>query len=116
MTDKPDKKYDYIRICLGYPNKKDSTRIIWRKWNGVKTGRFETDLFGEIHCYAIDVWEWVRWNQHLSPALNLKKVLTLNLKRKYWEQIRDGEKHMEYREIKPYWTKRLLGTPPPTGN
>ncbi len=33
--------------------------------------------------------------------------LILNLKKKYFDQIKSGVKHFEYREVKPYWTKRL---------
>lgn len=36
------------------------------------------------------------------------KVLKLPVKRKYFEQIRDGTKKEEYRECKPFWDKRLL--------
>ena len=111
------KEYDYIKICLGYPNKDDADRIIWRKWNGVKTGTYDTELFGNLCCYAVDVSKMCYENQHLAPqvvgfSVNnkfiYKSVLTLNLKRKYFEQIHDGEKLNEYREIKPYWTKRLF--------
>lgn len=35
------------------------------------------------------------------------KVLTLNLDKIYFEQIKKGEKVEEYRECKPYWDKRL---------
>lgn len=35
------------------------------------------------------------------------KILHLNLKKKYFEQILSGEKKFEYREIKKYWIKRL---------
>ncbi len=35
--------------------------------------------------------------------------LTLNLKAKYWHQIKRGEKKFEYRLATPYWTKRLKG-------
>lgn len=35
-------------------------------------------------------------------------TLTLSLKRKWFEMIRDGVKLEEYREIKPYYEKRLL--------
>lgn len=34
-------------------------------------------------------------------------MLTFNLKKKWYEKIRSGEKTIEYREVKPYWTKRL---------
>lgn len=37
----------------------------------------------------------------------MKNVLTLNVKKIYFDQIASGEKQFEYREIKPYWTKRL---------
>jgi len=102
------REYDYIKICLGYPKERDEGRIIWRKWNGVATGKWETDLFGFIECYAIDLGVNVYENQHLAPTQWGKKVLTLNLKSKYWHQIKDYEKNWEYREIKPYWTKRLF--------
>lgn len=34
-------------------------------------------------------------------------MLTFNLKKEWYEKIRRGEKTIEYREMKPYWTKRL---------
>ena len=42
------------------------------------------------------------------------KILHLTLKKKWFDEILVGTKNTEYREIKPYWTKRLLnkdGTP-----
>lgn len=35
-------------------------------------------------------------------------VLHLTLKKKWFDMIASGEKKEEYREIKPYWIKRLL--------
>ena len=40
--------------------------------------------------------------------MSYKKILTLHLKRKYWEQIRDGKKKYEYRLDTRYWRKRIL--------
>ncbi len=37
------------------------------------------------------------------------RVLRLNLKRKWWQQIRDGKKHCEMRRVTPYWKKRIGG-------
>lgn len=37
-----------------------------------------------------------------------KRILTLRLKRKYWEQIRDGDKPVEYRIASDYWERRLF--------
>ncbi|MHA4987022.1 ASCH domain-containing protein [Cetobacterium somerae] len=37
------------------------------------------------------------------------KILTLNLKREYFEQIKSGIKTEEYRLCTPYWQKRLEG-------
>lgn len=34
-------------------------------------------------------------------------MLTLPIKKKWFDMIKSGEKKEEYREIKPYWTKRL---------
>ena len=34
-------------------------------------------------------------------------MLTFNLKRIWFDKIKNGEKVHEYREVKPYWTKRL---------
>lgn len=39
-----------------------------------------------------------------------KKVLDLVLKAKWYDMIAEGKKREEYREIKPYWCKRLLNT------
>jgi hypothetical protein len=36
------------------------------------------------------------------------KTLHLNLKKKWFDMIASGEKKEEYREIKPYWDKRLV--------
>jgi hypothetical protein len=37
----------------------------------------------------------------------MKRVLHLNLRRKYFAQIAAGTKHIEYREQTPYWKTRL---------
>ena len=37
------------------------------------------------------------------------KILHLTLKKKWFDLINSGEKTIEFREIKPYWTKRLEG-------
>lgn len=37
------------------------------------------------------------------------KILTLNLKKEYFEQIKSGQKKFEYRLKKDFWTKRLSG-------
>lgn len=37
-------------------------------------------------------------------------MLTLPIKKKWFDMIASGEKKEEYREIKPYWTKRLFKT------
>ena len=36
------------------------------------------------------------------------KILDLVLKHKWYDMIASGEKREEYREIKPYWFKRLI--------
>lgn len=37
-------------------------------------------------------------------------ILHLNLKKKWYEMIESGIKKEEYREIKPYWIKRLCAS------
>lgn len=37
------------------------------------------------------------------------KVLHLNLKKEWYNMIESGDKCEEYREIKPFWEKRLIG-------
>jgi len=34
-------------------------------------------------------------------------MLIFPLKKEWYEKIKSGEKTIEYREVKPYWTKRL---------
>lgn len=34
-------------------------------------------------------------------------MITFNLKKEWYERVRSGEKEVEFREVKPYWTKRL---------
>jgi len=36
------------------------------------------------------------------------KILHLTLKKQWFDMIAIGEKREEYREIKPYWNKRLI--------
>ena len=40
-------------------------------------------------------------------------TITTQLEREYFEQIVDGTKRIEYRAIKPYWTKRLSAVTTP---
>lgn len=35
-------------------------------------------------------------------------MLTFNLKKEWFEKIKSGEKTHEYREVKPYWTNRIM--------
>lgn len=37
------------------------------------------------------------------------RILHLTLKKQWFDMIADGEKREEYREMKPYWHKRLVG-------
>jgi hypothetical protein len=37
-----------------------------------------------------------------------KKILHLTIMKKWFDEIACGKKKIEYREIKPYWTKRLF--------
>lgn len=34
-------------------------------------------------------------------------MLIFNLKKEWFDKIKSGEKTHEYREVKPYWTKRI---------
>lgn len=38
-----------------------------------------------------------------------KKILTLRLKRKWWDLIKSGEKTVELRRCNTYWRRRLVG-------
>lgn len=38
-----------------------------------------------------------------------KKILRLTLLRKYFDAIASGKKKWEFREVKPYWIKKLEG-------
>lgn len=37
------------------------------------------------------------------------KILHLTLKKKWFDQIAEGIKKVEFRQIKPYWQKRIEG-------
>lgn len=39
--------------------------------------------------------------------------ITTTIKRQYFSEIVDKKKRIEYREIKPYWTRRLEGVKAP---
>ena len=36
-------------------------------------------------------------------------MLTLHLKKEWFEKIKSGQKTHEYREVKPYWSKAFYG-------
>ncbi len=37
------------------------------------------------------------------------RILTLSIKERYFTQIENKTKHVEYRKINPYWTKHIVG-------
>lgn len=39
----------------------------------------------------------------------IKRVLNLTILKEWFDLIACGKKKKEYRDIKPYWTKRLVG-------
>lgn len=39
----------------------------------------------------------------------MSKILTLHLKKKWWDKIASGEKTIEYRLATQYWLKILMG-------
>ena len=43
-----------------------------------------------------------------SRGDNCKSMLTFPLKKEWYEKIKSGEKTIEYREVKPYWTRRIV--------
>lgn len=43
--------------------------------------------------------------------MSMEKILRLTLKKKWFDMIASGEKKEEYREIKIYWTNRLVNKP-----
>lgn len=43
----------------------------------------------------------------LEKTQNQKQIFHLNLKRKWFDMILNGEKKEEYREINTYWNKRF---------
>ena len=45
----------------------------------------------------------------LGLAVKPLKTLRLTLHKRWFDMIKSGEKREEYRDIKPYWTKRLMG-------
>ena len=53
------REYDLIRLCRGYPRRGDDSKIIYRKWNGYRTGLLKHAEFGdeEVLVYLIDVSE-----------------------------------------------------------
>ena len=45
----------------------------------------------------------------LYTLLTTGRVLQLTLKKEWYQKIASGEKKEEYREVKPYWAKRISG-------
>jgi len=43
-----------------------------------------------------------------QAPINTERILRLTLKKKWFDMIASGEKREEYREVKPYWLKRLV--------
>ena len=49
-------------------------------------------------------------SDELYTLLTTGRILQLTLKKEWYQKIACGEKKEEYREIKPYWAKRFVGS------
>ena len=49
-----------------------------------------------------------KWLNEIRKMRKYSKTLHLSLKKEWYNMIESGEKKEEYREIKPYWCKRLI--------
>ena len=47
----------------------------------------------------------IPFSEELSKGVNNADIST---EKEWYEKIKSGEKTIEYREVKPYWTQRLL--------
>lgn len=59
-------------------------------------------------CRQSDIYRCIRTLRRRFIMNNNMKTLNLVLTGKWYDMIASGEKTEEYREIKPYWEKRLL--------
>ncbi len=46
----------------------------------------------------------------MTPSPQPVRVLHLTIKRQWFDMIASGEKTTEYREMKPYWSRRFYGS------
>ena len=65
----------------------------------------QTTKYDENYPFAADLHKQL--TATAERPLKPLRVLRLNLKREYWEDIRDGKKPEEFRLQTPYWEKRL---------
>lgn len=72
-------------------------------------------MFGEV-CWSetcdyaknrICHWRGRWWCFKVANREN-RKILTLTIKKKWFDLIKSGEKKIEYRSYKPYWIKRIV--------
>jgi aminoglycoside phosphotransferase (APT) family kinase protein len=97
----------FFRLMALYIASNQLGSIPW----AIPFGQSEVDTMLE---QANNIMEWYDNFKDYIPSwhkdyfgLSKMKILHLTLKKKWFDKILSGEKKEEYREIKPYWDKRL---------
>ena len=102
--------FDFSEALRRMKEGKKVRRVIWEECGAyiyivsetivaVCDGQFFPCVFKDSEDILATDWEEVLKME--------KKILTLNVSKQWFDMIVAGEKTEEYREIKPYWIKRL---------
>lgn len=77
----------------------------WQQYEGMEPMKITYEQYGKTKKEAVQ-----KAKEFLGKNAIEIKILNLTLKKKWFDMIASGEKKEEYREIKPYWVKRLTDT------
>ena len=102
-------KFDFSEALRRMKEGKKMRRVIWEECGAyihivsetivaVCDGQFFPCVFKDSEDILATDWEEVKME---------KKTLTFTVSKEWFDMIVSGEKNEEYREIKPYWIKRL---------
>lgn len=75
---------------------------------GTTSLKYHLRDYGKNYCPFPDIDSVKEWLIEMKKQGEYLKILHLSLKKEWYNMIESGIKTEEYREIKPFWCKRLI--------
>ena len=75
---------------------------------GATSSKYWIRDYGKNYCPFPDIESIKEWLIEMRRQGDYLRTLHLSLKKEWYNMIESGIKTEEYREIKPFWCKRLI--------